>query len=111
MFWHGMNDALEGLADRADRRLQRQPGPGAGQLQNQTSYDATIDKYIQSSPDSRPDMVQFPEYALQTFAQSGTVIPLGACIEASGFDTSTFLDRALEAYTFEGVQWAMPFNV
>ncbi len=110
-FWHGMNDVLE------DSLIELTDAYNASQdrvqvtLQNQTGYDAAVDKYIQSSPESRPDMVQFPEYTLQTFAQSDTLIPIGACVEASGFDQSMFLDRVIEAYTFEGVQWAMPFNV
>jgi len=40
-----------------------------------------------------------------------TLIPIGACVEDSGFDTSPFLARAIDAYTWQGVQWAMPFNV
>ena len=110
-FWHGMNDVLE------DSLIELTDAYNASQdrvrvtLQNQTGYDAAIDKYIQSSPESRPDMIQLPEYTLQSFAQSGTLIPIGACIESSGYDTSAFLDRALEAYTWQGVQWAMPFNV
>jgi sn-glycerol 3-phosphate transport system substrate-binding protein len=110
-FWHGMNDVLE------DSLIELTNAYNTGQdrvnvtLQNQTGYDAAIDKYIQSSPDSRPDLIQFPEYSLQTFAQSDTLIPVGACMEDSGFDTSAFLDRALDAYTWQGVQWAMPFNV
>lgn len=110
-FWHGMNDVLE------DSLIELTDAYNASQdqvrvtLQNQTGYDATIDKYIQSSADSRPDLVQFPEYSLQTFAQSDTLIPVGACLESSEFDTSAFLSRALDAYTWEGVQWAMPFNV
>ncbi|MGE5211343.1 MAG: ABC transporter substrate-binding protein [Acidobacteriota bacterium] len=110
-FWHGMNDVLE------DSLIELTDAYNASQdkvrvtLQNQTGYDAAIDKYIQSSPDSRPDMIQFPEYTLQAFAQSDTLIPIGACIEDSGFDTSPFLERAIDAYTWQGVQWAMPFNV
>jgi len=110
-FWHGMNDVLE------DSLIELTDAYNASQdkvrvtLQNQTGYDATIDKYIQSSPESRPDLVQFPEYTLQTFAQSDTLIPVGACIEDSGFDTSPFLERAIDAYTWQGVQWSMPFNV
>ena len=110
-FWHGMNDVLE------DSLIELTDSYNAGQdkvkvtLQNQTGYDAAIDKYIQSSPDSRPDMIQVPEYSLQTFAQSDTLIPIGACVESSGFDTAAFLDRAIDAYTWQGVQWAMPFNV
>lgn len=110
-FWHGMNDVLE------DSLIELTDAYNASQdkvrvtLQNQTGYDAVIDKYIQSSPDGRPDMIQFPEYTLQAFAQSDTLIPIGACVEESGFDISPFLDRAIDAYTWQGVQWAMPFNV
>ena len=110
-FWHGMNDVLEdSLVELTDAYNASQERVQVT-LQNQTGYDAASDKYIQSSPDSRPDMIQFPEYSLQTFAQSDTFIPIGACIESSGFDTSAFLERAIDAYTFEGVRWAMPFNV
>ncbi len=38
-------------------------------------------------------------------------MPVEACIEADGYDMSTFLPRAAKAYSTEGVQWAMPFNV
>jgi len=110
-FWHGMNDVLEDSLIELTNLYNASQDQVRVTLQNQTGYDAAIDKYIQSSPDSRPDMIQFPEYSLQTFAQSDTLIPVGACIESSGFDTSAFLDRAIEAYTFQGVQWAMPFNV
>jgi sn-glycerol 3-phosphate transport system substrate-binding protein len=110
-FWHGMNDVLEdSLIELTDAYNVSQDKVRVT-LQNQTGYDAAIDKYIQSSPDSRPDMIQFPEYTLQAFAQSDTLIPIGACIEDSGFDTSPFLERAIDAYTWQGVQWAMPFNV
>ena len=110
-FWHGMNDVLEDSLVELTDAYNASQGQVKVTLQNQTGYDAAIDKYIQSSPDSRPDMIQFPEYTLQTFAQSDTLIPIGACIEDSGFDTSPFLARTLDAYTWQGVQWAMPFNV
>ena len=110
-FWHGMNDVLEdSLVALTDAYNASQDKVNVT-LQNQTGYEAAIDKYIQSSPDSRPDLIQFPEYSLQAFAQSDTLIPIGACIEDSSFDTSAFLARALDAYTWQGVQWSMPFNV
>jgi sn-glycerol 3-phosphate transport system substrate-binding protein len=110
-FWHGMNDALEtsliGLTNTYNASQDRVQVT----LQNQTGYNETIDQFIQSSQSSRPVLVQFPEYTLQSFAQSGTLVPIDACIESSGFDTSEFIPRALEAYTWQGIQWAMPFNV
>src|SRR5690606_24024729 len=78
---------------------------------NQGSYGETVDKYFQSRQESRPDVVMFPEYMVQQTADSDSVIPVGACIEASAFDLSQFQRSALAAYSTAGVQWAMPFNV
>ena len=80
-------------------------------LENQVGSKETFDKYVQSSQDGRPDIVLLPEYVVQQMADGGTVIPVGACIEESGYDTSAFLPGALEAYRTGGVQWSMPFNV
>ena len=110
-FWHSMNDVLgESLIELTDAYNASQDRVRVV-LQNQTGYNETIDQFIQSSPSSRPVLVQFPEYTLQSFAQSDTLVPIEACIESSGFDTGEFIPRALEAYTWQGIQWAMPFNV
>jgi sn-glycerol 3-phosphate transport system substrate-binding protein len=110
-FWHGMSNELETALIELTDQYNASQDRVVVQLENQTGYEATIDKYIQSSQSARPDIVQFPEYTVQLLADSGTVIPIGACIEASGFDTSPILDRILLAYATEGVQWSMPFNV
>jgi sn-glycerol 3-phosphate transport system substrate-binding protein len=110
-FWHGMANELEtsliALTDEYNASQDRVHID----LQNQTSYNSAIDKYIQSSQDSRPTLIQFPDYVVQSFAQSGTLIPIEACLQDSGYDTSAFLERTLDAYTFEGIRWSMPFNV
>jgi sn-glycerol 3-phosphate transport system substrate-binding protein len=110
-FWHGLGNDLENALIALTDEYNASQDRVVVDLQNQTSYDSAIDKYIQSSQDGRPNVIQFPEYTLQSFAQSGTLIPVEACIQASGYDTAPFLDRALDAYTFEGIGWAMPFNV
>jgi sn-glycerol 3-phosphate transport system substrate-binding protein len=110
-FWHGLGNELEASLIALTDEYNASQDRVIVNLENQTSYDAAIDKYIQSSQDSRPTLVQFPEYTVQSFAQSDTLIPAQACIEASGYDTSAFLGRTLDAYTFEGIQWSMPFNV
>ena len=110
-FWHGMANELEtALIDLVD-------GYNASQdrvrvvLQNQTAYESAIDKYIASNTGSRPDIIQLPEYIVQSFAQSDTFVPMQACIDAAGFDLSPILPRVANTYVFEGIQWAMPFNV
>jgi sn-glycerol 3-phosphate transport system substrate-binding protein len=110
-FWHGMNDVLEDSLIALTDAYNASQDRVRVTLQNQTGYNETIDQFIQSSQSSRPVLVQFPEYTLQSFAQSDTLVPIDACIESSGYDTSEFIPRALEAYTWQGIQWAMPFNV
>lgn len=110
-FWHGLNadneDAINRLTDEYNAAQDRVRVVA----QNQGGYGETIDKYYQSGADSRPDLVMFPEYVVQQTVDSDSVIPVGACIEASGYDTSAFQQAALAAYSAVGVQWGMPFNV
>jgi sn-glycerol 3-phosphate transport system substrate-binding protein len=110
-FWHGLGSTLETTLTDLTKEYNASQDKVRVRLQNQGGYKETIDKYVQSSQGSRPEMVMFPEYMVQQIADSDTVVPVGACIEASGFDTSPFLPRALLAYQTNGVQWSMPFNV
>ncbi len=111
VFWHGMANELENALELLTDVYNGSQDRVRVRLENQTSYESTIDKYIQSSQSSRPTLVQLPEYTLQSFAESGTVVPMAACVEAAGYDTGQLLQRAVDAYTFEGIQWSMPFNV
>lgn len=111
VFWHGMANDLEPALTMLTETYNASQDRVRVELQNQTSYDSAIERYIAAGQGSRPTIVQLPEYALVEFADSGTVVPVGACIESSGFDTSPFLPRTLGAYQLEGIQWAMPFNV
>ena len=110
-FWHGMaNEAEAALGALTDEYNESQDRVRV-ELQNQVSYESTIDKYVQVGSRTRPDLVQLPEFSLQSFAQSDTFVPVQACIEAAEFDTSPYLQRGIDAYVFEGIQWAMPFNI
>ena len=110
-FWHAMTSANETALQQLTDEYNASQAKVRVQLENQGGYKQTLDKYVQSGADSRPELVMLPEYTVQQIADSDSVIPVGACIEASGYDTSAFLDRALRSYQTEGVQWSMPFNV
>jgi sn-glycerol 3-phosphate transport system substrate-binding protein len=111
VFWHGMSATLEETLIRLTEEYHAAQDRVRIRLENQGGYKQTIDKYVQSGQASRPDIVQMPEYMVQQIADSDSVVPIGACIEAADFDTSAFLDRTLDSYATEGVQWSMPFNV
>jgi sn-glycerol 3-phosphate transport system substrate-binding protein len=110
-FWHGMNGGLEDSLVALTDAYNSSQTKVRVQLENQGGYEQTIDKYLQSGQESRPALVQFPEYQVKAIVDTDSVIPMDACIKAAGFDTSAFLPRAIGAYSTEGVQWSMPFNV
>ncbi|HYN34620.1 MAG TPA: ABC transporter substrate-binding protein, partial [Ilumatobacteraceae bacterium] len=111
VFWHAMANDLETPLIALTDAYNASQDKVRVELQNQTGYESLIDKYTNASQSSRPTMVQFPEYMLRSIADSGTTVPSEACLESSGYDTSTFVPRTLTAYQYEGVQRGMPFNV
>ena len=111
VFWHAMANDLEPPLIALTDEYNASQDKVRVELQNQTGYESLIDKYTNASQSSRPTMVQLPEYTLRSIADSGTTVPAEACLESSGFDTSTFVPRTLTAYQYEGVQRGMPFNV
>ncbi len=110
-FWHGLGTEPENKLVELTDRYNASQGAVRVTLENQGGYKQTIDKYVQSGQGSRPQLVLMPEYMVQQIADSASIIPIGACTEASGYDTSAFLPGVLESYATNGVQWSMPFAV
>ncbi|MFZ4810734.1 MAG: ABC transporter substrate-binding protein [Ilumatobacteraceae bacterium] len=110
-FWHGMTADLEKNLTALTDEYNASQSKVKVTLQNQGGYEQAIDKYLQSSPSSRPDLIQAPEYAVQLFRDTNSFIPVQACAEDAGYDASALLPSAINAYSTGGVQWAMPFNV
>ena len=109
-FWHGMSGPLnDELVKLADAYNASQTKVKVSLVQG--SYEDTADNYFAASQGDRPDVVQLPEYQVQAMTDTASIVPVGKCIESSGFDTSAFLPTALAAYATSGVQWAMPFNI
>jgi sn-glycerol 3-phosphate transport system substrate-binding protein len=110
-FWHGMTAELEKQLTALTDQYNASQSAVKVTLQNQGGYEQVIDKYLQSGQGSRPELVQAPEYAVQSFRDTNSFIPVEACAESAGFDRSVLLPSAVNAYSTGGVQWAMPFNV
>ena len=111
LFWHGLSNELGRELERLTEVYNASQDRVRVQLEFQGGYEQTIDKYLQSNTDNRPDLVQTPEYTVQLMVDTKSNVPVQACIEDAGYDTSALLSAALDAYATEGIQWAMPFNV
>lgn len=110
-FWHTMQSAQGEALGVLTEQYNDSQDRVVVELVNQNGYEEQIDKYFQSSPDDRPELIQMPEYMLQQMADANTVVATTACIQTDGFDIAPFLPRAMFAYQTEGVQWGMPFNI
>lgn len=110
-FWHGMGSGNGEALAALTKEFNESQDQVRVRLEYQGGYSQTIDKYRLSSQSSRPDMVMLPEYMLQEMVDSESVIPAAACVEASGFDVKPFASRTLDAYSTQGIHWAMPFNM
>jgi sn-glycerol 3-phosphate transport system substrate-binding protein len=110
-FWHGLGTEAEKTLVELTEQYHASQDVVRVALENQGGYKQTIDKYVQSGQGSRPQLVLMPEYMVQQIADTASTIPIGACIEASGYDTSAFLPGVIDSYETSGVQWSMPFNV
>jgi sn-glycerol 3-phosphate transport system substrate-binding protein len=58
-----------------------------------------------------PDLIQLEETTVQSMVDSRSSVPIGACVEADGYDTSDFLPRTIDYYSLDGQLQAMPWNV
>ncbi len=110
-FWHGMTNELGRELERLTAVYNESQDKVHVNIEFQGGYESVIDKYLQSNTNNRPDMVQMPEYVVQQMADTESVIPVQACVESAGYDTTQLLDQALSAFSAEGVQFSMPFNV
>ena len=109
-FWHGMSgplgEELTRLTDEYNASQDKVKVTLVGE-----SYEQTADNYLLASQDSRPDLVQMPEYMVQAMVDTESTVPVDKCIDSSSYDTSAFLPSGLAAYSTQGVGWGMPFNI
>ncbi len=112
-FWHAMSaineDALSDLVDAYNAAQDRVQVTALFQ----GGYEDSFDKYVNTlrSGGDLPDMIQLNEVGLQQMVDSQSTIPIQACVDADGYDTSDFAGRLVEQYQISGVLVTMPFQL
>jgi sn-glycerol 3-phosphate transport system substrate-binding protein len=111
-FWHAMTErnaaTLQELADRYNSSQSKVKVT----LTYQGTYNETLDKYIAAlRSNDLPDMVQMEETAMQIMLDSESTVPVAACVEADGYDTSDFVDPVLSQYSVGGALVTWPFQL
>jgi sn-glycerol 3-phosphate transport system substrate-binding protein len=81
-------------------------------LVTQSGYDDTWQKYTAGLSNGQlPDVVQLEDDRTQEAIDTGSFLPVQACMNAARYSTSDFLARPLAYWKVNGLQWAMPFSV
>ena len=109
-FWHGMGGDLDKQLTKLTDAYNASQTKVKVTL-TQGSYEATLDNYLQASQGNRPDLVQLPEYTVQSIIDTRSTVSISKCIKNDDYDTSAFLRSGLAAYATAGIQRAMPFNI
>jgi sn-glycerol 3-phosphate transport system substrate-binding protein len=78
----------------------------------QGSYNESLDKYLTAlRGGTRPTLVQLEETALQLGVDSGSFVPIQACVDAADYSLEDYIERTITAFTVDDVLWPMPFNI
>lgn len=111
-FWHQMNRSnAEWLRSTIDAFNASQDGVRV-ELVQFPNYQDVLTRYTAGlSTGDLPDIVQLEETTVQKLIDSRSTIPMQACLDADDYDTTTFLPRALEYYSYQDVLHAMPWTV
>jgi sn-glycerol 3-phosphate transport system substrate-binding protein len=76
------------------------------------SYEEIQRKFNEAVPSrDLPALVVVDDTFTQSMADSGVVLPAESCVEASGFDTSGFVETARAYYTIDDVLWPVSANL
>ena len=109
--WHGLNQANEEALQALVTSFNDSQEDVQVNLVNQSSYDDIFEKFLTGlTTGDLPDVVQGQEILLQQYIDTETILPAQACIDAEDYDTSDYVERAINYYTVEDTTWALPFN-
>lgn len=79
----------------------------------QGDYGETFSKYVNTlrSGGALPDIVMLDETSMQQMVDSGSTVPIEACVRAADYDTSDFTGRLLDQYRIADVLVTLPFQL
>ena len=111
-FWHAMTRANEEALVRLTQQYNDSQSKVRVTLVNQTGYEESLQKFRAGlSSGDLPNLVQIEDTGTQQMIDTQAVLPAQSCIDASGYDTSDFIQRVTDYYTVGGKLYPMPFNV
>jgi sn-glycerol 3-phosphate transport system substrate-binding protein len=111
-FWHAMFRENAATLDELVEAFNRDQDKVRVNAVFQGTYRETITRFRASAQGgARPDLVQIEDAGLQTMIDSGTVLPVQACVDADDYDLTDNLELALAYFSVDRTLYALPFNI
>jgi len=111
-FWESTNNANTTVLTNLTNAFNASQSKIHVTLVAQAGYDDTWTKYQAGlSSGNLPDLAQIQDINLQEAIDTRSFLPVQSCINATHYQTSDFLPRALAYWKVNGVQEALPWAV
>ena len=111
-FWQAMSRANETAIETLTNKYNASQKKVHVNIVQQGGYDVTWSKWQAGLRTKKlPAMAMIGDTNLQGMVDSRSIVPVGACISASKFNTKPFVPRVMSYWKVGGVQQGMPFNV
>lgn len=110
--WHAMTNANLTTLENLAKAFNDSQSKVKVTLLGQASYTDTFTKYRTSIGSSAaPQLVQIESILLQDMIDSQSIVSASSALKAdTSFDASDVAPAAMNFFTVDGVQWAMPWN-
>ena len=111
-FWEAMTRANETALEGLVANYNSSQSKVHVNLVQQGGYDVTWSKWQAGlTTGGLPAMAMIGDSNLQGAVDSKSILPVQSCINATKYNTKTFLPRVLSYWKVGGVQQGLPFNV
>ena len=111
-FWHTMVRSNNDWLVAAVKQFNAAQSDVHVTLLQEPTYQDLFTKYKAGlSSGDLPDVAQFEDTTVAQLIDSQSTMPVQACIDATHYDLSDYLPRALQFYSYGGVQRSMPWAV
>ena len=111
VYWH----AMSGLAEQAIAEQVRQFNESQDRIHVEVEYKGSYRDTLNATQaavqtGNAPHVIQSFEISTQQLVDMGIFVPLQQTLPAGSVDWQKFLPAVVNYYTFDGVQYSMPYN-
>jgi sn-glycerol 3-phosphate transport system substrate-binding protein len=111
-FWHAMSRANADWLEATTKAFNASQRDVRVELVQFPNYQDLLTKYLAGlSTKNLPDLFHPEDTTVQRLIDSGSVVPVQACVDADNYSLDTFLPRATAYFSYQDVLYGMPWSL